>query len=155
MSDAVEKDTISFEDTGEIANVPVKDDVETSKIVADETQKIKGEKVRDAVRVRLGEEPKKQEPVGTLTKDVPQLCFRIVGGFIGCKKFELDDAEAQTYATHLNILFPVSGKMISVVVLVMITLNKVYVCMDALKLKFGHKPAEEEEKQPDLPEQLS
>ena len=139
MSD-VEKDTAGFEHTGDINDIPVKGDVKTSRIIADETDKIGAEKIRDAVRTAAGETPKgKKEPVGTLTKDAPQMVFRVVGGFIGCKKFELDDKDAEIYATHLNILFPVSGKLVSLIVLVMITLNKVYICMDAIQAKFGKK----------------
>jgi len=139
MSD-VEKDTAGFQHTGDIKDIPIKDDVKTSRIIADETDKITAEKIRSAVRTNAGEEPKsKAEPVGTMTKDAPQLVFRLVGGFIGCKKFELDDTEAQTVATHLNILIPMSGKLASLVVIIMITLNKVYICMDAIQAKLGKK----------------
>lgn len=151
----VEKDTPSYQDTGEIKDVPVKDDVKTSKVIADEMDKINKDKIVGAVRTAAGIEAK-PEPVGTMTKDAPQIVFRLIGGVIGCKKFELDDAEAATMAAHLNILIPLSGKVASLVIILMITLNKVYICLDAIKAKFAQTSiGEESEKRPDLPEPLS
>jgi len=154
MSD-VEKDTPSFEHTGDIKDVPKKDDVKTSKVIADEMDKINKEKTVDAVRVSMGEEPKKAEVVGTMTKDVPQLIFKLAAGFIDCKRFELDDSEAQTMVTHLNVLLPLSGKAASIVIILMITLNKVLMCIDSIRAKMGAAPAEAAgEKRTDLPEPL-
>ena len=155
MSD-VERDTPQFQHTGDIKDVPPKDDVKTNKVVAETVDKINKERTADAVRVSMGEEPKKAvEPVGTMTKDVPQLIFKLAAGAIECKKFELDDSEAQTMVAHLNVLLPLSGKAASVVIIVMITLNKVLACMDAIRAKMGNTPVEGKAEKEVLPEPLS
>lgn len=152
----VEKDVPSFEHTGDIKDVPPKDDVKESKIIDSEVNKIEADRIKENVRRSMGEAgPEEPKPVGTMTKDCPQLVFRLIGGFIGCKKFELDDAEANTMAAHLNILIPMSGKLASVVIILMITLNKVYLCLDAIKAKMSKEPVEEKDKKEPLPEPLS
>ena len=148
----VEKDIAVFNDTGSIPDIPAKEDVKRQKIIADETQKIETEKIKTEVRESLGEE--KPAEKGTMTKDVPQLVFKLVGGFIECKKFELDDDEATTMATHLNVLLPLSGKAASVVIVLMITLNKVLACMDSIKAKLNKPGIETSEKKPELPEPI-
>jgi hypothetical protein len=153
-----EKDAAAFVDTGIITDIPPKENAKVNKAVADETDRIERERVKETVRVSMGEQPAAPVPVGTMTKDCPQLVFRVLADVIGCKKFELEDSEASTMATHLNVLIPLSGKMASLVIVLMITLNKVYVCMDAIKAKFSDKSASVEkpaEKPANLPEQIS
>ena len=148
-------DTPAFEHTGDIANIPLKDDVKTNKAIADETDRINRTRVQETVRIAMGEQPEKPKPQGTMTKDCPQIVFRIIAGVIGCEKFNLDDNEAATMAEHLNVLIPLSGKAASVVIILMITLNKVYVCMDAIKAKLGRRAGiEQQPDKPQLPEPL-
>jgi hypothetical protein len=142
-------DEVGFTDHGKIA-VPEKGDIATERIVADINKKITKETLEAGIRQETGTAPEKK---GTMTKDVPQMVFRIAASVIGCKKFELDDEEASTIAANLNILIPIEGKIAALVVIVMITLNKVYICLDAIKLKFGTKPVEEAAPK-DLPPQL-
>jgi hypothetical protein len=145
---------ITFEDKGDI-DVPEKGDVNTEKMAAEVRKKVQKENIETVVRKEEGAE-KPVEKKGSMTKDVPQLVFKICAKVIGCKNFELDDSDAQTFATHLNILIPIEGKLASLVVLVMITLNKVYICMDVITAKFASKGALEErgQKPSDLPEPL-
>lgn len=138
-------DEMGFEDKGNII-VPEKGDVRTEKMVSDVKKGITKDQIKDELKQESGAvEPKK----GSLTKDVPQLMFKVVAKTINCPKFELDDSEAQTMATHLNILLPIEGKVASVVVILMITINKVYTCMDAITAKL--RPASIEEKPPQQP----
>lgn len=123
-------DEISFEHKPDI-KVPDKGDVRQERVIESIEKKMNREQTEAELRGEAGEEPKEKK--GSLTKDVPQMIFRICGGFIDCKKFELTDDEAQIMATHLNILLPLEGKIVSVVVILMIVLNKVYQCMDAIK----------------------
>jgi len=146
-------DNIEFKDLGKIA-IPDKGDIKTERIVADVEKKIAKEQIEGAVREDTGTAPEKK---GQLTKDVPQMAFRVIASVIECKKFELDDTEAQTVAANLNILLPLDGKIVAVFVILLIVLNKVYVCMDAIKAK-ATKPGNLEPEQPkraDLPPQIS
>jgi hypothetical protein len=149
-----EKDTeFGFEVTKEM---PVADrgDIKTEKMIQKSTDTVMKEKIDSAVRGDLGaEKPRK----GGMTKDVPQMVFRVAGSLIGCKKFELSDEEADQMATHLNILIPVEGKMVSVVFILLITLNKVYGCLDQIKAKFGAVPDDLQagQQKPNLPEQMA
>jgi len=157
MSD-IEKDEAEFAHTGDIPNLPPKDDVKTNKAIADETDRVNRARIQEKVRISMGEQPAEPKPVGTMTRDCPQLIFRLAAKVIGCKQFELDDAEAQTMATQLNVLIPLSGKMAAFVVVMMITLNKVFICYDAIMRKFRKEPAEAKEavaKPEELPEPLS
>lgn len=143
-------DEIGFEDKGNI-EIPEKGDIRREKMISDVKKSLTREQIKDEVKDETGMSEKK----GALTKDVPQLVFKMGAKLIGCPKFELDDSEANTMATHLNILLPLDGKLASVVVVVMITLNKVFVCMDAISAKFKRSSIEKEEEKPNLPEQLS
>jgi hypothetical protein len=143
-------DEVGFTDHGKIA-IPEKGDIATEKIIADVNKKIAKETIEAGIRQETGTAPEKK---GNLTKDVPQMVFRIAASVIGCKKFELDDDEASTIAANLNILIPIEGKIAALVVILMITLNKVYICLDAIKLKFGTKPIDEPPTKEKLPEQL-
>lgn len=145
-------DEVSFEDKGDIP-VPDKGDITTEKVKASVKKKIQKEVIEQEVRKEEGAE---KAPVSAMTKDVPQLLFRIGAKVIQCPKFELDDGEASTMATHLNILFPISGKLASVIVIVMITLNKVYICMDAIQARFRRSSVEPQAPpKPNLPEPIS
>lgn len=143
---------IKFEHKGNI-EIPDKGDVKTEKIVSDVEKKIAREQIEGAVRQDTGTAPDKK---GTLTKDVPQAAFRILAGVIDCPKFQLTDDEAASFAANLNILIPVEGKIAALLVLILITLNKVWTCMDAIKMKFGQRGSLEEPqiKKKDLPEQI-
>jgi len=144
-------DEIGFEDKGTI-QIPEKGDVREEKIISDVSKGIQRDQIKTKLTEESGTAPEKK---GTLTKDVPQVLFKMGARLIECPKFELDDQEAQTMATHLNILIPLEGKMVSLVVILMIVVNKVYVCMDAIKKK-ANKGALEEEKPADkLPEAIS
>ena len=143
---------IEFKDLGKIP-IPDKGDVKTEKMTAEIEKKITKEQLEGQIREDTGTAPEKK---GTLTKDVPQMAFRIIGGFIDCKRFELSEDEAQIFATHLNILLPLEGKVISLFIILMIVLNKVYLCLDKIKAmqnKGGLEP--EQPKRVDLPEPLS
>ena len=102
-------DEVAFEHTGDIA-IPDKGDINEEKMIASVKKKIQKEVIEDSVRKEEGAE---KEKAGTMTKDVPQLVFKICSKAIACPKFELDDSEAATMATHLNVLIPLSGKMAS------------------------------------------
>ena len=144
-------DEIAFKDLGNI-EIPDKGDVKTEKIVAEVERKIAREQIEGVVRQDTGTEPEKK---GTLTKDVPQAAFRIMAGIIDCQKFMLTDDEAAAFAANLNILIPVEGKIAALMVLILITLNKVWICMDAIKLKFGRRGSLEEiPKKEKLPEPI-
>ena len=144
---------IKFEHKGNI-EIPDKGDIKTEKIVADVEQKINREKIEGAVRQDTGTAPEKK---GTLTKDVPQAAFRIIAGVIDCPKFMLTDDEAASFAANLNILIPLEGKLAALMVLILITLNKVWTCLDAIKLKFGRRGSLDEMpvKKEKLSEQLA
>jgi len=144
---------ISFEDKGKI-EIPDKGDIREEKMVEQSKKTIEKEAIDQAVREELGAE-KGQAARGSFTKDVPQLVFRFCAKAIDCPRFELDDQEAQTFATHLNIVLPIGGKAASFVILIMITLNKVVICLDAIKKKFSPPPLEREPARPDLGEQIS
>jgi hypothetical protein len=129
---------IGFQDMG-ASEVADKGDPVLEKMRAEVVKKVTKEGIEAEVRQETGTE--KTEAKGNFTKDVPQLAFRIIGDVIECPKFRLDDDEAAKFAYHLNILLPLDGKIASLVVLLMITLNKVYVCLDAIKRKFA-KPGD-------------
>ena len=74
-----------------------------------------------------------------LTKDTPKAIFRLCAGFIDCPRFNLSDEEAEIYARSLNILFPIEGKLIAVCNILLITVGKILLCIDAIKAKFGKK----------------
>ena len=135
-------DEISFEHKGNI-EIPEKGDVATEKIIQEVNAKIKKEQIEGEIRKDTpGAEPEKK---GSLTKDVPQAVFRLVARVIECEKFKLDDDEAATFAANLNILIPIEGKIAAFLIILLIVLNKVYICMDAIKAKFGHKKPEFDE----------
>ena len=147
---------IGFIDVGK-SDVADKGNVVEEKMRADITKKIQKEGIETEVRQETGTE--KTAASGSFTKDVPQLMFRIIADVIECPKFRLDDSEAATFAQHLNILLPLDGKIASLVVILMITLNKVFACLDAIKKKFGGSVADrpDELKKPEgekLPEQM-
>lgn len=142
-------DEIGFEDKGNI-DVTEKGDIRTEKLVSEVSKNLTRKQIKEEIEGESGAVQKK----GSMTKDVPQLMFKIGAKFIGCPNFELDENDAQTFATHLNILFPVEGKITSVIVLLMITINKVYICMDAIQAKFKPKQLEKEEDKPVLSEQI-
>jgi hypothetical protein len=146
-------DEIGFEDKGSIV-IPEKGDVREEKIISDVSKGIQRDQIKTKLTEESGTAPEKK---GTLTKDVPQVLFKMGAKFIDCPKFELDDQEAQTMATHLNILIPLEGKMVSLVVILMIVVNKMYVCMDAIKRKANKGALEEKEEKPaeKLPEAIS
>jgi hypothetical protein len=142
---------VSFEHKKDIP-IPEKGDIRTEKMIADAEKKVKKDAITGAVEEKEGVA---KEKVGTLTHDVPQMGFRVIAGVIDCKKFELSEDEARIFAHHLNILLPLEGKVVSVFVILMIVLNKVYICMDAIK-RLQNKGALEPQqpKQAELPEQL-
>lgn len=145
-------DEIGFEDKG-VIDVPEKGDIRTEKIISDVKKTIQKDQIKAVVSEEEGVAPEKK---GSLTKDVPQMMFRIGAKIINCPKFELDESEASTMATHLNILLPVEGKMASLLVVIMITLNKVFMCMDAIKTKFNKTDIEKtDDNKPKLPEPIS
>jgi len=152
-----EKETeIGFENVGQM---PVADrgNLKAEKMVQAVEDKVMKEQINSAVRKETGTEtPKKGDGI---TKDVPKLLFRFGAKIIGCPRFNLDDAEAEVFARHLNILVPIEGKMASVVVLLMITINKCYECFDAIKDKLSPKGDAPDELKDDktgepLPEQI-
>jgi len=122
---------IGFKDLGN-KDVPDKGDIKEERMEEQIVQKITKEEKEKEIRKETGTEPPAK---GSFTKDVPQLVFRFIGSTIPCQKFELTDSEAETFAEHLNILIPLEGKLASVVVLIMITINKVYQCMDAIRAR--------------------
>jgi hypothetical protein len=133
-------DTIDFKDLGN-KDIPDKGEIREEKMEEDITRKIVKEEKEKEIRNETGTEP---EQKGSFTKDVPQLAFRIIGDMIPCPKFYLSDEEARIFAAHLNILIPVQGKIASLVVIIMISLNKVYACLDAIKRRSQPKMANEE-----------
>lgn len=149
-----EKDEVSFEVVTD-AEVPDRADV-------NETQ------MHDAVKSAVDRaEARKQEMKdrgiagaerkGTLAPEMPKALFSIVAGFIDCQKFNLDDTQAKIYADSLNVLFPVEGKIVAVLNLLIITAGKCVTCYDAIKRKFAGAPKDElipAEQKKDLPEQL-
>lgn len=144
-------DEISFENKGNI-EIPDKGDIRQERVVEGVKKTIQREQIDQVVREAEGAE--KKQAKGSFTKDVPQLIFKIGAKQINCPRFELTEQEAETFAEHLNIVLPVSGKAASIVILIMITLNKVFICMDAIKEKMQPKIEREPPRQ-DLPEQLS
>lgn len=66
----------------------------------------------------------------------------MVADFIDCPKFNLSDEEAGIVAKHLTILLPFEGWMVSAIVILMVIINKVIICMDAIKKKFGKEKPE-------------
>jgi len=142
---------IKFEHKGNIA-IPEKGDPVTEKMIQDINKKIVKEGLEGEIREATGTE-KESSKKGNITKDVPQVVFRIIAAQIPCKKFELDDSEAETIAANLNILLPVDGKIAALIIIVLIVLNKVYVCLDAINARKGKLPADEK-KDVTLPEQI-
>jgi len=142
-------DEIGFEDKG-VINIPEKGDIREEKMVSDVKKNLDRKQIKETLEGETGAVEKR----GSMTKDVPQIIFKIGAKFIGCEKFELDDAEAQTFATHLNILIPLEGKLTSLVVILMITVNKIYGCMDAIQAKFKPKTIKKEQEHQNLPEQI-
>lgn len=144
-------DEIKFDHKGNVP-VPEKEDPVTAKMTSEINKKIQKEGIESQVRQDTGTE-KTATKTGTMTKDVPQVVFKIAAGMIPCKRFELTEEEAQLMATNLNILIPVEGKIMALLVIILITLNKVYACLDVLKSKMGTASVEAEkpkEKLPDL-----
>ena len=142
---------IKFEDKGKIP-IPDKGDINQEKMISQVEKKIEREQIEQGVRKDTGTEPEKK---GSLTYDVPQMAFRVIAGVIDCKRFELSDEEARIMATHINILLPLEGKIISIFVILMIVLNKTYACMDAIKrLQTRGSVEAPPVKQADLPEPL-
>lgn len=142
---------ISFEHKKDVA-IPEKGDIRTEKMVADAERKVQKDQIKGAVEEKEGVA---KEKVGTLTHDVPQMGFRVIAGVIDCKRFELSEDEARIFAHHLNILLPLEGKVVSVFVLLMIVLNKVYICMDAIKRMQNKGSIDETKKAADLPPQMT
>lgn len=142
---------IGFEDKGPI-EVPTKGDIITENLIDKTKKKITREEIEKQVRAETGTEPEK--PKTPIPADVPQLCFHAVAKLIDCPKFELDADEARTIAHHLTILIPIEGKMISVVVILMVVVNKVITCMDAIKRMFKPKEAETVEDKKEGPQNL-
>ena len=141
---------IKFEHKGNI-EIPAKGDPVTEKMIQDINKKIQKEGLEGEIRESTGTE-KDATKTGGFTKDVPQVVFRIIAHEIPCKNFELTENEAQIMATNLNILVPVDGKIAALIIIVLIILNKVYICLDAIKAR--GKPAEEKPKE-QLPPQIS
>jgi hypothetical protein len=136
--------------------IPDRGEIRTEQMTEDIEKKLTKQQLEKQIKTDAGLEPEKVVK-GSFTKDVPQLLFRFGAAAIPCPKFNLTDEEAQTFATHLNILLPLEGKLASIVVIVMITLNKVYQCMDAIQARskpklandapgFEEKPQEPEKK---------
>ena len=132
-----EADTPEFEDLGDI-EIPPKEDIHEERIKSRVEAKIEREQIEDSIRQETGTE--KEKPKTPIPPDVPALCFRMIAKAIECPKFELDDEEARTVAHHLTILLPVDGKIISAVIILMVVLNKVITCMDAIKKKLTPAP---------------
>ena len=149
-----EKETeFGFEDTGK-KDVADKGDIKTEALTDKVKTGLKKQEIKTDLQSDAGTGP---APTGTMTKDVPQMIFRIGASLIGCPKFELTEKEAEDVATHLNILIPMQGKIVSVVFILLIVLNKVYTCMDAIKAKLGtnNDQIPDGTKAPaDLPEQI-
>ena len=131
-------DEVSFEDLGPV-EVPAKGDLKTEAIKDKVEAKITREVVEAEVRQDTGTE--KAKPSTPIPPDVPIMCFKMVAKVIECPRFELDDEEARIVARHLTILIPFEGKIISVIVILMVVLNKTFTCMDAIKKKFAPAPA--------------
>lgn len=129
---------ISFEHKPD-KTVPDKGNIREEEMTEDIAAKLKKQQLEKDMKVAAGVEPEKEKK-GSFTKDVPQLLFRFGAAAIPCPKFNLTDEEAQTFAYHLNILLPIEGKLASIVVIVMITLNKVYQCLDAIQARAKPKP---------------
>jgi hypothetical protein len=151
-----EDENIAFTDKGKV-EVPPRNDVIEEKLRSEIGKKLLKENIEGELRAEDGQEPAKKK--GGMTKDTPQVIFKLVGKIIQCPKFELDDGEAQLMATNLNILLPLDGKMAALVIVLMITINKCYQCFDALSRMFGPKapePMKTLQKQPSepLPEQI-
>jgi hypothetical protein len=144
---------IGFNDEGSI-EIPDKGDMKTEAIVDQTKTKILREQIEGEVRQETGTE--KEKPKTPIPADVPKLCFRMVAKYIECPKFEIDDDEARTIAHHLTILIPIEGKLISVIVILMVVVNKVIVCMDAIKRKMQGDVKDDlkpgDKANPDLPE---
>jgi hypothetical protein len=134
-------DDISFEIKKPV-DIPEKGDPVTEKMIQDINKKIQKEGLEGEIREATGTE-KEGKKTG-VTKDVPQVIFRIIAAQIPCKKFELDDNEAETIAANLNILLPLDGKIAAILVITLIVLNKVYICLDAINAKMGKKKPDEE-----------
>lgn len=124
---------IGFTDLGD-KKIPDKGEIRTEQMTEDIEKKLTKQQLEKQIKTDAGIEPERIAK-GSFTKDVPQLLFRFGAAAIPCPKFNLTDEEAQTFATHLNILLPIEGKLASIVVIVMITLNKVYQCMDAIQAR--------------------
>ena len=132
-----EPDQASFEDLGDI-EIPTREDPKVAKVTAQVEEKIQAEQIEKQVRQETGTEKEKK---GTLAPEFPKAMFSIVAGFIDCPKFNLDDMQAKIYADSINILFPVEGKAVALLNIIVITLGKIVTCFDAIKKKFG-KPEE-------------
>lgn len=133
-------DEVAFKDLGN-KDIPDKGNIREEKVEEDIGKKIFKEEKEKEIRGETGTEPPAK---GSFTKDVPQLAFRIVSELIPCPKFQLSDDEAKTMATHMNILLPLEGKLASVVVILMITLNKVFTCLDAIRARSKPKMVNDE-----------
>jgi hypothetical protein len=157
---AAQNETIAFTDKGAV-QVPEKEDIIEGGVRAGISRKLLKERVEGELRAEEGQDVGGATKKGGMTKDTPQVIFRLIGKVIQCPKFELDDQDATLMATNLNILLPLDGKIAALVIVIMITVNKVVICFDAIARLFAKKPPadlptlqDKDKKEPPLQEQI-
>ena len=131
-----DQDTASFEHLGDIP-IPEKPDMQRQAMKTQVEHKLMKEDVEKEVRQETGAVPEKK---GTLSPDMPKALFSIAAGFVECPKMNLDEDQAKIYADSLNVLFPVEGKIVALLNIIIITAGKVVTCWDAIKKKFAPAP---------------
>ena len=112
-------------------------DSDTQKMRTDAMKKLEKNQVEQQVRAEAGltEIPKTPE---SIPKELPKVVFQVGAKIIGCDKFQLTDDEAKMFAKHLSIIIgPVTTKIYSVIIILIVTISKVSDCTGKIKSKFS------------------
>jgi len=122
-------------------------DAEHQKMKAKAVSKLEQAQADQEVRTEAGitEIPKAPE---SIPKELPKLVFKMGAKIIRCDKFELTPDETKDVAKHLSIIIgPVSSKVYSMCIIVIIVVSKVNDCFGKIKDKFSRNKDREDDPQ--------
>ena len=122
-------------------------DAEHEKMKGNAIRKLEQSQADQEVRAEAGitEIPKAPE---SIPKELPKIIFQVGAKMIRCEKFELTPDEAKDMAKHLSIVIgPVSSKVYSVCIIVIIVVSKVTDCFGKIKDKFTRNKDRDEDPQ--------
>lgn len=135
---------ISFTDSADIETAELTDEA-TENMRDSVVGAIEREQMQKNVRAEMGitEKPTAAESV---PPELPKMVFSIGAKVIGCDKFNLDEKEASTMATHLSIIVgPMNSKLYSLFIIISISISKVCDCWKKAKGLFNKSGGEVKE----------